>query len=683
MISIDFETRSAVDLLVEAKKEGLAGVYNYASDPSTEVICMWYSENGAEPVGWHPGEPIPKCFYRGNHYWAWNATFERLIWDYIMVGEHGFPGIPLEYWRCSAYASRCSNMPGALGNAARCLNVEQQKSTRGRELIKLLCIPLADGTFCKDPDLLLEMDEYCAQDVRTEQAVLAQLRMPTEEEWADYHANERINDRGVLIDRTVCDAAQIYAEDEIADLIDRIQELTEGVVVKARGEKLKAWAVERLLPEQEKLLVKYRNGERKLSLDKYNRLRLLALEDLAPIVAEVVECSDFAQKSSVGKFKAMSRIADPDDDRARGFLVCNGAAASGRYSSRNMQAHNFPRDSMDDPVEVRQDFVDQIMAEDMVDYYEKNIMTILSHMLRPALIPKKGKKFLVSDWSAIEGRVAPWLCNDRYGEKKLQLYRDDAPVYEITAAATFRCDIDDVTKDQRQVGKVQELSFQYQGGSGAFLAMARNYGLSATKAEAEKYKNAWRSGNPWAPMIWADIDRAARLAVRNPGEIYKAGRLRYFSVADILAGGITLFCELPCGRLLTYPDCRFEMRMAPWGEEVLALTVLRAAFLPKAGEKDWPRTSIYGGLLFENAVQGAAASLLRGAVQECGEDWGFDDNVALPVVFHVHDELVLEVPDCDVAAASADLHDIMNTAPAWAHGLPLKADVQVMDRFGK
>ena len=676
MISIDFETRGAVDLITDPKNDNLAGLHNYASDPATDIICMWYSVDGGEPKGWHPGEPIPRDMLAHDRYYAWNAEFERVIWDYIMVGEYGFPEIPLENWRCSMYMSTCSNMPAALGNAARCLNVEQQKSTRGRELIKLLCVPMADGTFNKDPALLAEMDEYCAQDVRTEMACVAQLREPTDQEWADYHANCRVNDRGVKIDRVICDAAQVYAQDEIDELVERIEEVTEGAVVKARGEKLKAWVIERLTPEQEKVLVKYRNGERKLSLDKYNRARLLDFDDLDPDVAEVVECSDFAQKSSVGKFKAMSRIADPEDDRVRGALVCNGASESGRYSSRGCQVHNFPRVSMKDPVQVREDFVDQIMPEDMVDYYEKPIMTILSHMLRPALIPEAGSVFLVSDWSAIEGRVAPWLCDDDMGAAKLKLYADDEPVYEIAAAATFNVAIEDVTKDQRQIGKVQELSFQYQGGAAAFLAMARNYGLKSTKAEADRYKDAWRRANPWAVNIWNDIERAARLAVRKPGVIFTAGRLKYFAVDNILVGGVTLFCQLPCGRVLTYPDVRFEMKMAPWGEEVLQMTCLRSAYLPKAGETEWPRAGLYGGKLFNNAVQGTAASLMRFAVQQA-QDYG------LSVVFHVHDELVVEAADAMKEDNGDLLYEVMNNPPEWATGLPLKADVDIMERFGK
>jgi len=665
ILSIDFETRSACDLINE-------GVYNYASDLSTAVVCMAYSIDGAEPELWLPGDPVPACFREATAIYAWNATFERLIWDYVMVNDHDAPAIDFHTWRCSAFMARCNNLPNKLENAARCLNVAQQKDKRGKELIKLLSLPLADGTFCEDPELLEEFYQYCLQDVRTEQAVVAQLREPTELEWRDYYVGERINDRGVKVDVELCRAAQEYAAEEEASLIERISELTDGTVDKARGENLKKWVLARLTPEQEKLTVKYRKGERKISLDKWNRGRLLDCDDLDPDTREVVECSDFAQKSSVGKLKRLQAMSDPVDLRLRGAFMVNGASESGRYSSKGAQVHNFPREVMKDPLEVREDLMDQIMAEDMVDYYGAPLMTILSRMLRSALIPAHDSVFLVSDWSAIEGRVAPWLCDNEMGEAKLDIYRDDGPVYELAAAATFRCDVDKVTKDQRQIGKVQELSFQYQGGKGAFQAMARNYGVKATESQADRYKEAWRRANPWGPAIWSDIERAARLAIQKPGTMYKAGRLQYFAVKDILAGGTTLFCQLPCGRVLTYPDARISMDERGGYK----ISVLRAAFVPKADEKDWPRTDVYGGKLFNNAVQGTSASLLREALRNA-HDRG------LSIVLHVHDELVNESQRGQEDADSAILHEVMNTAPAWAEGLPLKADVEVMERFGK
>jgi len=670
MISVDLETRSNVDLLA-------CGSWNYATDPSTEIICLAYAADYGTVQHWHPGMPVPSVFTEPHTIHAWNADgFERPMWDFIMGPDHGFPPVTLQQWRCTAFKSRCNNLPNALGNAARCLNVPEQKNYRGRELIKLLCQPMADGTFCQDPELLQEMYDYCADDVRAEMAVDKLLREPTDDEWVDWRVNILINERGIRIDRALCDAAQVYAGDEEQDLLARIAELTGGEIAKARGEKLKAWVLDRLTEDQAQLLVKYRNGEKMFSLDKYNRSRLLALDDMDVDVAEVIECSDFAQKSSVGKFKAASLRADPEDDRVRGALLCNGAPASGRYSSRGLQVHNFPRDGLEYPEEVRADLIDGIMPEDVCSYAGHPIMTVLSRMLRPSLIPAPGCEFLVSDWSAIEGRVSPWLCDSTLGDRKVSQYADDEPVYEIAAARTFRCTVEDVTKDQRQVGKVQELAFQYGGGSNAFLAMARNYGLKTSLKDAERYKDDWRGANPWAQTVWGDLERAAKLAVSHPTVQYKAGRVTYFAVEGILCGGTTLFCQLPCGRVLTYPDVRIETKTTPWGAEMPSLTCLRAAFQPKMTETEWPRAGLWGGLLHENNTQGTAASLLRYALRECEES-------ALGVVLHCHDEIVCEVEVTDLDAAADELHYIMNTAPAWAASLPLAASVDQMARYGK
>jgi len=255
------------------------------------------------------------------------------------------------------------------------------------------------------------------------------------------------------------------------------------------------------------------------------------------------------------------------------------------------------------------------------------------------------------------------------------LYWDEIDPYIDAAAAIYRKDREDIDKDERQVGKVAELSLQFGGGENAFLGMARNYGVTMSTGKAKQVKTAWRQANPWAQNVWKDIERAVMLALRKPGEVYSAGRLDYFTVKDILCGGLTLFCRLPCGRVLTYPDVRVELVEGEYGVRK-QITCLRAQFMPKANEKEWPRSSLWGGLLFENAVQGTAASLLRWAVRECEFE-------GLPVVMHVHDEIVLEVGEFMQKQFANELAGIMNRPPGWATGLPLKAEVVTMERFGK
>ena len=667
-LHIDLESRSRTDLLA-------LGGYNYATCPSTEIICMCYAFDD-EPVKlWVPTEPFPAEVFdymeAGYPLYAHHAAFERLMFDYIITPDHGAPITDLEQWHCTSLMARCNNIPAALVNTARALKLPHQKQLRGRDLIKTLCIPQADGSFYSTPELLEEMYEYCKGDVEAERDACNLMRQPDETEWLNYWACERVNDRGILIDYDLAVGCQAYAEEEEAELIEVIKKTTGGLIEKARGEKLKEWVIERLTEEQQQIAVRHRKGKVVYSLNKYTRTLLLQDDHLDPNVHTVLEASDFAQRSSVSKFKTMQALADPEDHRVRGAFIANGASASGRYSSRGLQVHNFKRDSMPDPAEVRLDIIENIMPEDITEYYGMQIMEILSMMLRPALIPKKGKRFYVSDWSSIEGRIAPWLANSELGEAKLDLYRNAVDPYSVAAQAIYHTD--EISAAQRQVGKVAELSCTFLGGAGAFLGMGRNYGVRMTEEEAKSIVKKWRLANPWAQIFGGDCERAAMLAVKHPGVRYPAGRVSYFSAADVLCGGITLFCELPCGRLLTYPDARVEQKETPWGSMQPAISALRAAFTPASGDKEWPRTWLWQGIFVENCTQGAAASLLQDKLREA-------DALELPVVLHVHDEVVLE---SDQENDKEVLRLLMNTPPEWCSTLPLKDDVVEMDVYGK
>ena len=686
VLSLDWETASQVDLKA-------AGAYRYAMHPSTEILMGYWAINDEPVQGWFPGEPFPerviKHVVNGGRIDAANATFERLIWWYVLpkhLLEDEMPSAiepALEQFHCTLYKARCNNMPASLDKLARCLGTFNQKhANRGAALIKQLCILdekgrcLADDLSDAEYDALWdEFCDYCAQDVRAERDAGAMMREPTNEEWEDYWVTERINDRGVRIDPELARGAVQYAQEEEAELVGLIKEITAGAVEKARGEKLKAWVMERLTDDQLAVMVRYRGGEKKYSLDKAAREELLSME-LAPDVAEVLDYSDMAQKSSVSKFKTMLLRADPQTKRVYGAFMANGAPGTGRFSSRGLQVHNFPRDVMDAPAEVRLDLIENIEPDDIRDYYELQILEVLARMLRPALVPASGRKFLVSDWSAIEGRIAPWLTKSRAGDKKLQLYIDGVDTYITAAQDIYRIPYDEVDKEQRQVGKVAELALQFGGGENAFLGMARNYGVAMSVAEAKTVKTVWREANSWATQMWERCETAAFAALASPGQTITVGRVRYFVVPGLYDFEHTLFCELPCGRVLTYPDVRVSKRKAPWGDLVPTLSAIRSSWTPKADAKEWPRGALYGGLLVENIVQGTAASLLRWALREC-------DFESLPVVLDVHDEIVLESPDFALEEHAGVLEEIMNDGPAWAEGLPLKATVETMERYGK
>ncbi len=627
---VDFETRSECDLPVN-------GVYNYARHHSTEVICMSYAINDGPVQTWRPGEPMPPI---KSQIRAHNAAFERLIFWHVLKME-----IPLEQFYCTAAQARANCAPGSLEDVGRFAGTDMRKDHRGAALVRACCIPPFRD------DLIPELIEYCEQDVRTMRAASKAMRELTPEELEDYHANERINDRGVLIDQRLCRAAVKYAADELQEIEATVKEVTGGEIISVRSPKMRLWVQERLGPEARKLMER----EDKFSIDKTVRANLLAIDDpeeVPPDVREVIQCADDLWASSVAKFNRLDSLAC-DDGRVRGAFVFAGGSATGRASSYGAQVHNFTRKCADDPEAVRHAMV---RSHAIVPRYGRRVTDVLRGMLRPALIPAPGKQFVVADWSAIEGRVNPWLSNR--GEDKLQAFRDHLDPYIVNAAATFRVKYEEVNKSQRQVGKVQELACGFGGGVGAFAAMGRVYGLSLPEEEARRMVDAWRRANPWSVPFWSDLEVAYIRALRNPGKIFEAGRIKY------LADKQHLWYALPSGRVLCYPNARFE--------EDGSITYSKASWKPAADAKEWPRGRLWRGLACENVTQATAHDLLREALRRL-------DNVVLTV----HDEIVLEVDSDKAEAAKQNLIRVMCTPPVWAEGLPLDVEATIMGRYGK
>jgi DNA polymerase len=633
---IDFESRSRVDL-------GSKGVYNYAQDMSTEVLCMSYAFDDGEVVTWTPDQPFPPevAGHTGPIY-AHNAAFERLIFWYVLQQNY-----PLESFYCTATQARANCAPGGLEDVGRFASASMKKDHRGSQLIRLLSIPKADGTFREDADLLAEMIRYCEQDVRAMREISKAMRPLSAEELADYHVNERINDRGVLVDVPLAKAAMRYAHDELVEIEQRVAELTDGEITSVRSPKMREWVLARVGEQAKKLMWV---GE-KYSIDKTVRANLLAMEnpdEIPPAVAEVIQCADDLWASSVAKFSRMADLADDEDCRVRGAFVFAGGAATGRASSYGLQVHNFTRKCAKEPDAVR---TSMVRGHNIVPAYGKRVTDVLRGMLRPALIPAKGKHFVVADWSAIEGRVNPWLASSPAGEAKLDVFRRKLDPYKVNAAATYSVAYEDVTGEQRQVGKVQELALGFAGGVGAFAAMGRAYGVLIGEAQARRIVVAWRRANPWSVPFWADLEEAYTRAMRNKGHEFTAGRVAY------LFDGQHLWYALPSGRVLCYPYARLESD---------GVTYAKASWKPAADAKEWPRGRLWKGLACENITQATANDILRNALRQ------LDD-----VVLHVHDEVVIETDQ------PIDLERIMCSPPAWAEGLPLAAEVQTMTRYGK
>jgi DNA polymerase len=654
LLWLDFETRSRCDLRSK-------GVYNYAQDASTEVLCMSYTFDDDEKIRtWLPGQPFPDAV--ANHKGqirAHNAAFERLIFWYVLQIDFA-----LEQFYCTATQARANCAPGSLEDVGRFAGAGMRKDHRGSQLIRLLSIPQADGTFREDADLMAEMVEYCESDVRAMRAVSQAQRGLSDDELRDYHVNERINDRGVLLDKPLALAAVRYAEAEAVDIQAVVCEITEGQVTSVRSPKMRQWVLDRVGPQAIKLATVHKDGVEKLSIDKNVRLNLLALaeenhDEVPPEVAEVIQCADDLWASSVAKFARAAALADDEDSRVRGAFVFAGGSATGRASSYGLQVHNFPRRCADNPALARDAIV---RGHQIVPKFGPRITDVLKGMLRPSLMADKGKHLIVADWAAIEARVTPWASNTNSGAAKLDIFAKGEDVYKHNAAATFAVPYADVDKEQRQIGKVQELACGFAGGVGAFAAMGRIYNVILPESSARRMVDAWRRANPWSVPYWSALERAYMAAMRNRGREFSAGRVTY------LFDGQHLWYALPSGRVLCYPFARFD--------DEGNLTYAKASWKPAADAKEWPRGRLWKGLACENITQAVANDLLRHAL------WRLEEE-GLDVVLHVHDEVVLEAPQNVSDSVAERLVQIMCETPAWASGLPLNAEVAIMNQYGK
>jgi DNA polymerase len=650
---IDFETRSRCDLRSR-------GVYNYAQDFSTDVLCMSYAFDDEDVRTWLPGQPFPQAVkdHKGQIR-AHNAAFERLIFWYVLRIDFA-----LEQFYCTAAQARANCAPGSLEDVGRFAGASMRKDHRGSQLIRLLSIPQPDGAFRDDADLMAEMVRYCEQDVRAMRAISHAQRQLSADELTDYHVNERINDRGVLLDKPLAQAAVRYAETELAEIQGAVAEITGGEITSVRSPKMRAWVLDRVGPQALKLATVYKDGVAKLSIDKNVRANLLVLaeenpDEVPPDVAEVIQCADDLWASSVAKFSRAAAIADEEDGRVRGAFVFAGGSATGRASSMSLQVHNFPRKCATDPALVRQAMV---RGHQIVPQFGKRVTDVLKGMLRPALTAAPGHTLIVADWAAIEARVTPWASNTNSGAMKLDIFAKGEDVYKHNAMATFGVPYDEVDKDQRQIGKIQELSCGFAGGIGAFAAMSRMYNMVLPESDARRMVDAWRRANSWSVPYWQGLERAYTAAMRNRGQEFSCGRVTY------LFDGAHLWYVLPSGRVLCYPFARFD--------EEGNVTYAKASWKPAADAKEWPRARLWRGLACENITQAVANDLLRHTLKRLDEE-------GLPVVLHVHDEVVLEVPEDTAEAASARLVEIMCQPPAWAMGLPLNAEVATMVRYGK
>lgn len=697
-VHIDFETRSAADLLK-------VGADVYAQHSSTDALCLAIGF-GDEPVDlWIPEHKPPERLLdhvaEGNKVLGHNiGGFEMLIWNCVMTLNYGWPELKIEQCEDTMAMAYAMALPGSLDDAARAAGIPYQKDKAGHAVMLKLSQPRAfDGAGepiwweKKDhPELFEKLYAYCKQDVEVERGLAKRLMRLSPFEQKVWELDYKINRRGVQVDTFAARIAMALVEEEKTRLNNEIRKITGGAVAMctATGQ-LSDW-------------LKFK-GLNVPSVAKADVIDMLN-GSLPPDARAALLLRQEAAKTSTAKLQAMLNGASAGG-RVRGLFQYSGAGTR-RWAGRRVQLQNLPRPT------IKQEKIDEIFgwlerygvkAADKIRLEMKHQpMTAMSDCVRGFLRAAPGKDLIACDFSAIEARVIAWLAGQ---EDVLQVFREGGKIYELTAAGIYGVKITEITKEdpRRQVGKVAVLALGYQGGVGALQSMARNYGVKLEPALAvlmrratqehlrmtefvynlnkHKYeditkeefyasdlvKQYWREANPKIVNYWDDLNIAAIEAVNNPGKAFSAGAAGR-QVTYKMSGSF-LWAKLPSGGVLCYPYPKIEMR-APFEDSIKKPTL--TAMGVDSYTKKFERYALYGGLLAENNTQAVSRDLLVPAMFNL-------EAKNYPVVMHIHDEVVVEVPK---GFGSLDeVEKTVEVIPKWAAGLPIKAEGWRGERFRK
>lgn len=633
ILEMDIETFSDVDLIK-------CGVYAYADSPAFEVLLFAYSFDGGETrvIDLAQGEELPgevaEAVFDGSVVkTAFNANFERTC-----LSKHFGRYLPPDSWHCSAVQAAVLALPRSLEDVGAVLGLDEQKMKEGKELIRYFCVPCkptkANGGRrrnlpCHAPEKWEMFKSYCVRDVDVEKAIRRKLcKFPIPEgEMELYRLDQRINDRGVLVDMGLVRQAVKCERLHKEVVTRRAYELT-GLENPNSVAQLKGWLGE--------------NGVEAESLSKKAVADMI--EESDGEVEELLRLRLLMAKTSVKKYEAMERSVC-SDGRVHGLLQFYGANRTGRWAGRLVQVQNLPQNHIED-LELARRLVREGRFEDVEMLYDST-PKVLSELIRTAFVPEPGCRFVVADFSAIEARVLAWLAGERW---RLEVFSSHGKIYEASASAMFHVPIEEVTKGSplRQKGKIAELGLGYGGAAGALVSMgALDMGFS--EDDLPPLVAAWRRANPHITQFWWDVDKAAVEAVtKRTGT--RAGRITFEYRSGIL------FVTLPSGRKLAYVKPR--MAVNKFGREGLTYEGILE-------NKKWGRIETYGPKLVENIVQGTARDLLAEAMLRV-EKKGY------PIVMHCHDEIIAEVPEG--SGSVEEMCEVMAARPSWAEGLPLRAD---------
>ena len=643
-LSIDIETKSSVDI-------GKAGAYKYAQSPDFGILLFAYSldDSPVRVIDLACGEKIPETIRLAlmdpavtKH--AYNAAFE-----WYCLNRAGYQ-TPLEQWKCTmAHGLYCGYTAGldATGKAIG-LPQEKQKLATGKALIKYFCTPCKatkanGGRTWNLPEHAPEkwelFKEYCGQDVVTEKAILRRLEMfpmPEEEEKL-WQMDVRMNAYGVRVDTGLIGGALSIHERSTEELSRKAASIT-GLSNPNSTAQLLGW-----LRGQGTELPDLRKETVSETLDNP--------ENLPGEVKTVMEIRQQLGKTSIKKYEAM-KTACCTDERVRGLTQYYGANRTGRWAGRMVQMQNLPRNYLK-TLDYARKLVKAGNYEGVKALYG-NVPDTLSQLIRTAFIPSEGHKFVVADFSAIEARVIAWLAGEQWVN---EVFATHGKIYEATASQMFGVPVEKIVKGNpeyslRQKGKVATLALGYQGGPQALISQgALRMGL--TEEELPEIVDRWRQANPRIVDLWHQVGNAA-LAVMESAQPQAIHGLVFALEGDLLYGQSFLTVRLPSGRKLFYP--KPFLKENQFGRPAVHYYTVGQQ------TRKWEVASTYGGKMVENIVQAIARDCLAETLKRI-------DARGLQVVFHVHDEVIIDAP---METTVEEICGLMAEPIPWAPGLILR-----------
>lgn len=659
-LSIDLETYSDVNL----KK---AGLYRYVQRPAFEILLFAYSFDGAptQVIDMAQGEKIPlevihaltdpQCLKH-----AYNAAFEWYCLSKYMGAQ-----LPPSQWRDTMLHGLYAGYTAGLDATGRALGIpeDKQKLTTGKALIRYFCVPCkptkANGGRTRnyphhDPEKWALFKTYNGQDVVAEMEIERRLSVFPVPDFVQkqWETDLLINARGVAVDMDFCEGALELGETIRAQLTDEAVQLS-GLQNPNSVKQLARW-------------LSAETGDDITSLRKETIKELLG-RDNADHVQRMLEIRQELGKTSTKKYDAIE-AAVCDDGRVRGLLQFYGANRTGRWAGRLVQVQNLPR-TYTEPLEFARELVKGRKLDALRTVYGSPNDT-LSQLIRTAFVAAPGNVLIDADFSAIEARVISWLADEEW---RLEVFRTHGKIYEASASQMFGVPLERIKKGNpeyslRQRGKVAELALGYQGGVPAMRQMDTGKLLADLPDEEIKdIVDKWRNTNPKIRNLWYSFNDAAIRVIQNGGSL----RVRCCTFArecDCIRGTTCMTVSLPSGRKLYYVEPSVGENR--WGGPSIT-------YMGVNDKNKWGRIETYGGKLVENVVQAIARDCLAQAIEHL-------EAAGLPVVFHIHDEVVIDTAAFDTNDAMLDkVVKIMSTPIPWAEGLPLGADGWVGAFFKK